>query len=64
MSTKTDEMMAFLALCDPDSEPAALALLAHEFPDAPESERQEAARIYVLEAVSAARSSRWTRSMM
>lgn len=49
MSTTIDEMLAFLELCDPESEAAALALLEHEFPEAPELERQEAARTYVLE---------------
>jgi hypothetical protein len=49
MSTTTDDMLAFLGLCDPDSEAAALALLEHEFPDEPALLRQEAARSYVLE---------------
>jgi hypothetical protein len=49
MSTTIDEMLAFLELCDPDSEAAALALLEHEFPDAPDLERQRAARAFVLE---------------
>jgi hypothetical protein len=49
MTATIDDMLAFLALCEPDSEAAALALLEHEFPDAPELQRQEAARSYVLE---------------
>jgi hypothetical protein len=49
MNTTTDDMLVFLDLCDPDSEAAALALLDHEFPEAPTLERQEAARVYVLE---------------